>query len=270
MVELKWYITKRKCGKGKYRRNLSLMSVSSKRETQMAENKVVIKINYDKDKNRRPVTEPKMITVWHTRRILAAVLILMLLVVIPIFWFSRDDDQNADIVEKTEYGEKEPSLTGTDAVIKETETLINSGNQAASLPEGNKESGKNSESVKESAKRPPAIIYSKKVIRASLNSGAHDKEPYQPVKLPVKLSKTQTIEVFYFNELRGINDKVLYHSWSKDGQVIDKKQLNINGSRAKVLSSRTLAYKDKGEWQIQLVDRKGKVFSEVNFFVNQE
>lgn len=236
----------------------------------MAENKVVIKINYDKDKNRRPITEPKMITVWHTRRILAAVLILMLSVVIPIFWFSSDDDHNDDKVETTEYVEKESPLTGADSVIKETEVSVNSGNSVTGVSAGNKESGKNSEPVKESAKRPPAIIYSKKVIRASLNSGAHDKEPYQPVKLPVKLSKTQTIEVFYFNELRGITDKALYHSWSKDGQVLDKKQLNINGSRAKVLSSRTLGYKDKGEWQIQLVDRKGKVFSEVNFFVNQE
>ncbi len=236
----------------------------------MAENKVVIKINYDKHKNRRPITEPEMITVWHTRRILVAVLILMLLVFIPIFWFSGDDTQNSDKIVQTEYAVKEQALTSNDSVIKETDAAINNGKPVTSMTADVKQRVQKSESLKGSSKRPPAIIYNRSVIRASLNSGAKDKEPYKPVNLPVRLSKGQTAEVFYFNELRGINDQVLYHYWSKNGQVLDKKPLNVNHSREKVKSGRTLGYKDKGEWQIQLVDGKGKVFSEVNFYVNQE
>lgn len=236
----------------------------------MAENKVVIKINYDKDKIRRPIGEPKVITVWHTRRILGAVVILMLLVVLPIFWFSGDDTQSPDKVEKTEYAEKEKPLNSDEPLIKEADVAVNVSQPVSPTSESVKQSVKKNDSAKGDSKRPLAIIYNKRVIRASLNSGAKDKEPYEPIKLPVRLSKNQTIEVFYFNEIRGINDRILYHYWSRDGQVLDKKPLNINDSRAKVLSGRTLGYEDKGEWQIRLVDRKGKVFSEVNFSVIPE
>ncbi|MGZ4998809.1 MAG: DUF2914 domain-containing protein, partial [Methylomonas sp.] len=209
-------------------------------------------------------------TVWHTRRILAAVLILILLVVIPIFWFSNGDDRNSDQVAKTEYVEKEQTLADTDSVTQETDAPIKGSNPVVAVSPQKKEGLGRNELVKDGVKRPPAIIYNKRVVRASLNSGAKDKEPYQSVKPPVRLSKGETLEVFYFNELKDIKNKLLYHVWSKNGQVIDKRLLNIRNNREKVLSSRTLGYKDKGEWQIQLVDQSGKVFSEVNFLVDQE
>ncbi len=232
----------------------------------MAENKVVIKINYDKDKVRKPA-EPKMVTVWHTRRILVAVAILVLLVGMPIFWFGGDSD--SDKLEQTETAKKEQSLNNDGAVSQESGVAVSADQPLKPAVENVKQSAKNSVAI-EKANHPAAIIYTKKVVRASLNSGPKDKEPYQPVKLPIRLSQNQKIELFYFTELKNIKDGVLYHYWSKDGQTVDKKQLSIKDSDGKVLSGRTLSYKDKGEWQIQLVDKKGKVFSEVNFLVNPE
>lgn len=232
----------------------------------MAENKVVIKINYDKDKIRRPV-EPKVVTVWHTRRILAAAAILTLLVVMPIFWFSGDDGGDSDKVEQIETVKKEQPLNNGDPVIQQSEVAVKA-NQTVKQAAEKITQNPNKNGVAEVPKRPAAIIYTKKVVRASLNSGPKDQEPYQPVKLPIGLAQNQKIELFYFTELRNIKDGVLYHYWFKDGQLVDKKQLNTKDS--KLLSGRTLSYKDKGEWQIQLVDKKGKVFSEVNFLVNPE
>ncbi|MDD1620474.1 MAG: DUF2914 domain-containing protein [Methylococcaceae bacterium] len=234
----------------------------------MAENKVVIKINYDKDKIRRPA-EPKMVTVWHTRRILAAIAILTLLVGIPIFWFGGDDGQDLDKLEQTETAKNEQPLNNGEAVIQGSDGAVSADQPVRLAPENAKQSVKNGMAI-DGTKRPVAIIYTKKVVRASLNSGLKDKEPYQPVKLPIRLGQNQKIELFYFTELKNMKDGVLYHYWSKDGQMVEKKQLNIKDSGAKLLSGRTLSYKDKGEWQIQLVDKKDKVFSEVNFLVNPE
>jgi uncharacterized ubiquitin-like protein YukD len=62
----------------------------------------------------------------------------------------------------------------------------------------------------------------------------------------------------------------LFHQWSRNGQIVHQKQLDIKDKIAKVWSSKTLSAKDKGEWQVRLTDRKGKVYSEANFLVNAE
>ncbi len=83
-----------------------------------------------------------------------------------------------------------------------------------------------------------------------MNTAIKDNEPYEPVKGPIKLSENQTIQLFYFNQLKNINDKVLYHYWSKNGKTVYKKQLDLKDRRAKVLSSKSLSYKDNpGEVQ---------------------
>lgn len=67
-----------------------------------------------------------------------------------------------------------------------------------------------------------------------------------------------------------MKDRVLYHHWSKDGKIVFKKQLDIKDSRVKIFSSKRMSNKDTGKWQIQLVDKKGKIFCEAGFEVNVE
>lgn len=229
----------------------------------MAENKVVIKINLDKDKNHRPINvEPKTVTVWHTQRILSALGILGILVILPILWLSGDDTSDSEKHEQSTQGKLSAETNAGQQV-----NVANASKVVTPVSEITKQPAIKSDSASNLTKRPAAIIYDKKVIRASLNTGPKDKEPYQQVKLPVKLGQSQSMELFYFNELRNIKDRRLYHIWLKDGVAVDKKQLNISSDRAKVLSSKTMSYRDKGEWQIQLVDRKGRVFCEVSFLV---
>lgn len=118
------------------------------------------------------------------------------------------------------------------------------------------------------AKREFAIIFDKVVIRASLNLALKDNEPYQLASSPIKLTENQRIELFYFTELKGIKHKIFYHYWSKDGKLVYKKQLNIQRKQLKANSAKILSSEDKGNWQIQLVDKTGKVFSEVNFVID--
>lgn len=230
----------------------------------MADNRVVIRINYDKDQQRKAVIDPKMITVWHTRRILitAAILVLTL---IPLFVWLFGKSQGDKNVEQASM---EPASGKAEAVIQSnTVSQDNQGSISAKPP-------KDQEYINEESKpvlRPTAIIFDKRVIRAALTGAPKDnKEPGEAVQSPIRIEANQSVELFYFSEIKNMKDKVLFHHWLKNGQVIYKKQLDIKDNKSKLISSRTLTSKDNGDWQVVLIDRKGKLFSEANFVVNRQ
>jgi hypothetical protein len=49
---------------------------------------------------------------------------------------------------------------------------------------------------------------------------------------------------------------------------MSKKQFNVKSNNAKLISSHKLTAKDIGQWQVVLIDKKGKLLSEVNYFVS--
>ena len=222
------------------------------KRTSMAENRVVIKINYDKDKHRKELIDPKMVTVWHTKRILVAAVILLLLIILIFSWFSVDEtsrqNQSAPEVSPNPAEAIPQSVTTERSAIKPL-----SGGQDTQATQGS---------------RPPAIILDKRVVRASINSVIKNNEPGEPIKSPVTIEPNQTLELFYFSEIKNMKDKVLFHHWFKNGQAVYKKQLDIKANKSKLISSRKLTAKDSGDWQVVLIDKKGKLFSEVNFSVN--
>ncbi|AMK78637.1 MULTISPECIES: DUF2914 domain-containing protein [Methylomonas] len=231
----------------------------------MADNKVVIKINYDK-KHSGINTEPQTVTVWHIRRILVAVLALVLMAILLFSWFGGDDEDSHTQIDATE---KVQQFNKPDVeVVAQQESAT----VEKPVPAIVRKESVNSESVKkiDTIKKPAAIIFDRKIIRASLNSKPKDDEPGEPIKSPLRVIPNQTTEVFYFSEIKNMKGKALYHQWSRNGQIVQQKQLDLKDKIAKVWTSKTLSVKDKGEWQVQLTDKKGKVYSEVNFLVNAE
>ena len=225
----------------------------------MAEGKkVVIKINYDKNASDVKVSPPTTVTVWHKQRIASALVLLAILVVSGIYGLSG--------WHAAKQNEGEPSVPLGDKAGGAKEVMSSS--QVSPYAEAASHVGRDkTESASSEAKREFAIIFDKSVVRASLNSALKDNEPYQLLKSPIKLTENQKIELFYFTELKGIKHKVFYHNWSKDGMPVYKKQLLVQRKHLKVNSAKLFSVKDKGNWQIQLVDKTGKVFSEVNFVV---
>lgn len=221
----------------------------------MAENRVVIKINYDKDKHRKALIDPKMVTVWHTRRILAAIAILVLMLMLMVLWFSAEDTAN-NIQQAGEQGRAESSAPiQTSGVIK---------------PDVN-DSPVNSEDLTRQSgivKRPAAIIFDKRVIRAALTTVPKSGEPGDSIKVPVVMQPNETLELFYFSEIRNRKDLLLFHRWFKGGRLVYKKEFDLGPGRNKLISSKKVTVKDAGEWQVVLIDNRGKVFSEVNFLIN--
>jgi hypothetical protein len=219
----------------------------------MSENKVVIKINYDKAQARKSVVTPKMVTVWHTRRILVAVGLLLLSCLIILFLSMAGNNES----NKTESSvvDNGPNITNTQVSEPVTSIVPISPSRIDAR-------------VNAIVKRPEAIILDKHVVRALLSSTPNNDEPGERIKSPVNIAENQTQELFYFVQTKNLKNSILFHRWYKDGQVMSKKQFNVKSNNAKLISSHKLTAKDIGQWQVVLIDKKGKLLSEVNYFVN--
>jgi hypothetical protein len=220
----------------------------------MSENKVVIKINYDKAQARKSVVTPKMVTVWHTRRILIAVGVLLLSCLIILFLSMAGNNES----NKTESSVVDKGANITNTQVSEPGTSIVNPISPAVID------------TRQNAivKRPEAIILDKHVVRALLSSAPNNDEPGERIKSPVNIAENQTQELFYFVQTKNLKNSILFHRWYKDGQVMSKKQFNVKSNNAKLISSHKLTAKDIGQWQVVLIDKKGKLLSEVNYFVN--
>ncbi len=220
----------------------------------MSENKVVIKINYDKAQARKSVVTPKMVTVWHTRRILIAVGVLLLSCLIILFLSMAGNNES----NKTESSVVDNGANITNTQVSEPGTSIVNPISPAVID------------TRQNAivKRPEAIILDKHVVRALLSSAPNNDEPGERIKSPVNIAENQTQELFYFVQTKNLKNSILFHRWYKDGQVMSKKQFNVKSNNAKLISSHKLTAKDIGQWQVVLIDKKGKLLSEVNYFVN--
>ena len=225
----------------------------------MADNRVVIKINYDKDQRRKEVIDPRMVTIWHKGRVLVALSILALLVIILILLWPIGDEANNKVVTRPE------GLALENNPTKPSEVQTPEESQNISIP-----SGRPIELNKPrlSPAKPAAVILDKRVIRASLNIALKDQEPRESALSPVFIETGKNVELFYFSQVKSMRSKVLFHRWLKDGQLVLKKQLNIKDDKSKLISSRIFTPADTGNWQVVMVDASGKVFSQVDFKVD--
>lgn len=223
----------------------------------MADNRVRIKINYDKDQQRKAIIDPKIVTVWHTGRIVTAVFILLVFILGTVYLFSGNDaDQN-----KPKAGE---IINRAEVTPPETAAIVN-----PELPSPEPSLAVRISDTRNPAvvKRPSAIIYDRRVIRASINTAPKNGEPGDPFKTPVILGQDESKELFYFSQIKNMAGHTLFHAWYKDGQLIIKKQFEVKNDNAKLISSRKLTVKEAGEWQVVLMDKKGKTLSEANYSV---
>lgn len=213
----------------------------------MAGNRVVIKINYDADK-RKEVIDPKLVTVWHTKRITVASGLLILTIAI-LFWFVSSDDR---------------------ITVDEAQPIEAAIPHATQLPSPSAESPVEKSPLEVPVKqlsivKGEAIIFNKRVIRASLNTSMKDDEPGQPLSSALSVTSGRSQELFYFSETRRVADGPLFHLWLKDGRAVQKKP--VDKQKTKFTSKYLIGLKDLGQWQVQLIDKKGRVYCQAGFDV---
>lgn len=211
----------------------------------MRDSKVVIRINCDALQQQKEIIDPKLVTVWHVRRIIVAVLLVVALLGGLLNWLIGDNTQ-----------EQAP------VIISQTPVAANVSNEPPPTPV----------TQVQPALTPPAkaaVIFDKHVMRAAVVKSVIEGQPGESWGSNIQIASQQNVQVFYFSQVKNMKDHVLFHQWKKDGRLIIKKRLGIRDNKAKLVSSKQFTAKDVGQWQVILVDEKNKVFSEANFVVNQ-
>lgn len=223
---------------------------------EMADNRVVVKINYDKDdKYRKALIDPKMVTVWHMPRIISALVVISLLAGLVYWTFGG---KNAE----------PPKETGAEQAAQPAAELIRAQTELPAAAETVRPAKAEAKRADVAANRPPAIIYDKRVIRASVNTTPVNGEPGKPLGSPIVLVSGEGQDVYYFSQIKHTNYDVLFHRWFKNGQLNKTQKFRLKSNNEKLISSVKLAAGDVGEWRVVLISSQDQVLSEANFTVS--
>ena len=256
-------------------------------------NNVVIKINY-KGSGKSPYvrTENEMVTEWHYKRIVFAVILFLIFIVFPFYYFSDDSgEQQAEQV--TGVTEVKPvvnniiktvdkervKLEQVEEIEKDVNTIINNPIKATKKEQAVIEieaiNIKPVEKVKkeetsEPETNPSQDFVDKRIARALLTTGVNNKEPLDVIVSPVVVNKNKASGVFYFTEIVDMKGVDLYHRWLWNDQVQYNRKINILGDRWRAATSKTIPYTKTGNWNVRLVNNEGVILNEIKFKVIQQ
>ena len=249
---------------------------------EMKENKVVIKINYDKTKARQSEHHPRMVTEWHVGRIIVVLVLIFLAVGYLIYRITSSEQiERQPISQPTPV--KKPTLIPTTKVGHSNvipgnnaiETNATKSDQETITPTGTPSI------IETKASKVQPIIHSqrntllkplivdKRISRVTLASGLNDKEPIGKVSLPIVVDKTKAKGVFFFTEINNMKGEVLFHRWFRNGKPIfeTNDEITILGNRWRASTSKMITYSGKGHWVVKLTDVDGNTLSEIQFDV---
>jgi len=238
--------------------------------------KISIKIKSKTE--RRIMDEPQVeiITEWNVKRIFIALLVLLLLVIIPIYYLNSLNEEpalkgikQADIAIETVTLIPEittplikPDIVEVikplkDEVIKQQDTQLQ---KEAIVPQSIKKI------TKASVKTDFEPLHLN-ILRARLAKGMQDKEPYGDVELPFLVNSEQSKGLFYFTEINNMKGNTVFHEWLKNDKSIYKRKIKIRGNRWRISTSKLFNNHHVGEWQVRTLDQQGRVFNKINFQV---
>ena len=197
---------------------------------------IVIKVKYPVSgkKTEHDDSSSKVVTEWNIKRILLALLGVVLIIVL-MFYFIKRDNQKTDIQPK-------PTSQST-----------------ATLPEKMVDTPSN-----------PKLAINKNIIRALLTFKINNNEPEGEIILPLKLSKKNSTSVYYFVELAAMKGQTVYHEWLLDDELITRKKVNISDDSWRTSSRQLFTYSNRTNWTVRLVNETGQLLNEIHFNVIYE
>lgn len=235
-------------------------------------NKVVIKINYQEiGGSKNNVPQQKMVTEWHTLRVLSVIIILIVLISLCYYFFF-----NVTI-------EKEPVKTlvvaeSKNKVIKEIDKNLKI-NIKAEIKKPFKSDHKRQlnvniklvNNINSEDKINPGIMTRANVssgnttTRALLTSGIKNKEPIDNIVEPIGVNEQEATRVFYFTEIINMEEQYLYHLWLRDNELIFKRRIKIMNNKWRAATSKLITYSRSGFWKVRLVNQEGDILNEIKF-----
>jgi hypothetical protein len=202
----------------------------------MSENKnIVIKVKYPTPGNitGKPVSAPGVITEWNLKRIGLA-LGSVLLALMALFYFTDGGDQK--------------SGTSMQLALPEQPVEVKARpDKVANVPEN------------------PELDINKVIARSQLTSAIEKNEPVDSLKLPLKIGNKETLWIYYFVELKGMEGKTVYHEWWLNGNLVSRKKVNISADPWRTASKQLITYTTNNDWVVRLVDASRNKLNEKSF-----
>lgn len=203
----------------------------------MSEKKnIVIKVKYPtpRQSSTKTGSRPGVITEWNFKRIGLALGTLLLLLM-SFFYFTDSDDQ--------------PNTDNTPLALPEQPKQMDSPpEQGAGAPGAAK-----------------TTTNSNVVTRSQLTTGINKNEPVDNLKLPLKISKKDTLWIYYFVELKGMEGQPVYHEWWLNGNLVSRKKVNISDNPWRTASKQLITYTTNNDWIVRVVDESRNTLAEKKF-----
>ncbi|MDH5180015.1 MAG: DUF2914 domain-containing protein [Gammaproteobacteria bacterium] len=98
-----------------------------------------------------------------------------------------------------------------------------------------------------------ADSFNGEVVRAQFTTKIKNNEPQNEVLV----LENNAGEIYFFTELRGIQDKAIFHRWEYEGDVVKKQRITINKGQTRFYSKHKLLPKQTGKWTVVVTNEKG-------------
>lgn len=212
----------------------------------MSEQKnIVIKVQYPSPgATKTHVSGPVVVSEWNYKRIGLA-LGGILLAAMVLANFLGDDDKQP--VPQTAQSIQSSQSVSTTQPAQLPETAPPQQGKVASTPGQPKPENK------------------KYVARAQLTSDITKNEPVDKLKIPLNIGKKETLWIYYFVELKGMDGKAVFHEWWLNGNLVSRKKVNISDDPWRTSSKQIITYTTNNDWIVRVVDESRAVLSETSF-----
>lgn len=258
---------------------------------------IVIKVKYPSPEGQAQdiSASPEIITEWNVKRIVSAFAVVALLLSL-LLYLTVSNDESTDTPPPLSENQPNPEIR-QNAVAEQAETA-GSGEKSLSdsasndrpssppLPINPTEAGKKTTPAEKTAagekagqetaatasavseKKPSAT--SKKhsqeqVIRSSLAHKIINKEPVHIINSSIKIGKAKAVWINYFTELKGMDNKTVYHEWLSKGKVNYRQRFNITSNKWRAASRKLFNAKSAGTWLVRTVDAEGRMLDQKEF-----
>ena len=265
-----------------------------------ADKKLSIKIKSKTERRIMDDPDIEMITEWNIQRILYALVVLIVLVILPAYYFSNlsdsDEDKkvkapaivNESIIKKQDsikespakkvpankvFSKQPPLQVSTKEVIPEKSTVdtltVESSNNTDKeiIPEI---------VVAKTVQRPASIGKTKTtetlnphIARAQLAQGSNKLEPSGEIELPLLVDISKAQSATYFTEVINMQGSTVFHEWLKEGKSIYKRKIIIRGKRWRIPTSKLFTITSTGQWQVRIITQQGDILHKIDFSVEK-
>jgi len=246
--------------------------------------------------------EVEMISEWDLKKIIYAVIAILIFIVLPAYYFNIQDDNDTTKLVDTVHIEAEakqigqggstdetqieqvpPQTLAKEIAVKEAPLSEKKKTEAVLVEEPTIQAATDNPAVyidtepktlvidkKEQHLTPPkAEQLNPHIARAQLAIGINKLKPYGKVELPFLVENSKTRGLYFFTEIINMQGSAVFHEWLREGKSIYKRKIIIRGDRWRFYTSKLFTKSSVGQWQVRVITKQGEVLHKINFSVEK-